>query len=81
MNRRDYESEENLKRKFCRGNIICFNPFQAERDRIKRRDRRTTKKLKQPRVFRNRGYRRYLSMKTDVKIDQKRWLEVKYDGK
>ena len=88
----DYEEvEENLKVKevLHEGEryVICFNPFQAERDRIKREEivKNLTKKLKQgPKsLVGNRGYRRYLSMqKTDVKIDQEKMAsEVKYDGK
>ncbi|WP_258367536.1 transposase, partial [Mesotoga sp. TolDC] len=78
----DYEEvEENLKVKevLHEGEryVICFNPFQAERDRIKREEilKNLTKKLKQgPKsLVGNRGYRRYLSMqKTDVKIDQEK---------
>ncbi len=67
--------------------VICFNPFQAKRDRIKREEivKNLTKKIKEgPKsLVGNRGYRRYLSMqKTDVKIDQEKMAsEVKYDGK
>ncbi|RDI91901.1 transposase, partial [Mesotoga sp. Brook.08.YT.4.2.5.2.] len=88
----DYEEvEENLKVKevLYEGEryVICFNPFQAERDRIKREEivKNLTKKLKQgPKsLVGNRGHRRYLSMqKADVKIDQEKMAsEVKYDGK
>lgn len=88
----DYEEvEENLKVKevLHEGEryVICFNPFQAERDRIKREEivKNLTKKLKQgPKsLVGNRGYRRYLSMqKADVKIDQEKMAsEIKYDGK
>ncbi len=78
----DYEEvEENLKVKevLYEGEryVICFNPLQAERDRIKREEivKNLTKKLKQgPKsLVGNRGYRRYLSMqKADVKIDQEK---------
>lgn len=88
----DYEKiQENLKVKEVQYEgeryIICFNPLQEERDRLKREEivKSLKKKLKQgPKsIVSNRGYKRYLNIqKTNVSIDEEKIAsESKYDGK